>query len=218
MTPDLGSLQIRPIGRTELDAAIDLVAGSMHEIPLFEWLLGPHIDDAEVRRWLAGFFVARHVPLGRVEGAITVRGEVLGIVVWTAPDNPSPPLTPSIEETTARILPSRPDIVERLQTMATHATEHDSFDACVDLSLIVTAPSLRGSGFAGRIGLRAQQAAIDGGYGITMMTTSLPVADSHQRLYGAKREETYSLGTVTVYRCRMTPEQVRDWRPLTSST
>ena len=213
MTVDLNSLEIRPVTADELDSAIDLATRSIAEIPLYQWLLGPHRDDVEVCHWMAGFFISPHAPLGRVEGAVTLEGEVLGLVVWTAPDNPSPPLTPAVATETADVLPSRPDITARLQELSATIQQHDGFDDCVDLPLVVVHPSIRGSGVPGLLALRAQQAAVDGGHGIALTTSDLALGNAHERTYGAVLEQTYSVGSATIYRYRISPEQARSWRP-----
>ncbi|MBM7367774.1 hypothetical protein [Gordonia hydrophobica] len=199
-------IEIRPLKESEVDSAVDLVAGSMSEIPLFAWLLGAHIDDDEVRRWLASFFIAPHVARGGVEAAVPPTGPVGGILIWLTPDRADAPLPPSIQALSARILTSRTDIVDRLKTLRAVLADERRPGDYVDVLLSVVAPEFRGIGVPGRLVMRARTAAADAGLGITLSTTDAALGEAYERTHGAVLQKAYPIGPLTNYSYLISPE------------
>ena len=200
---------VRPLTEAELPDAIALVSAGLAEIPVFRWLLGPHRDDPVAVEWLASVFIAPHAALGRVEAAVAGDGTVVGIVAWSAPDLPDPPLPEAVAEQSAAVLGDRQDIVERLRELAAASALHQIPGAHTQIVLGVVDPAVRRSGIPDRLAQPAIDEAIRTGTDIFMTTSDIRLGDAHERTYGAVLDGTHPVGDVTIYRYLATVDGYR---------
>lgn len=204
-----GSVAIRPLRDADLDSAIDLVSASIAEIPLFQWLLGSHLTEPDVCRWMAAFLLTPHATIGRVESAVTGEGTVDGVVVWSGPDLAPAPLPGHLQHKSARVLSTRPDLLHRLQAVQTITTDERLPGQYVEILLGAVAPSLRRTGVPADLALRARRSAADAGLGIAMSTTDPALGRAHERTYGAVLQKQFPLGAVTTFSYLVSPDENR---------
>ncbi|SDU31824.1 hypothetical protein [Gordonia westfalica] len=128
----------------DLDSAVDVLADGLHEIPLYTWLLGEHISDRSLRRWLAEILVRPLLNAGCVLGSRR-EGRLVGILVFQphdaelSPDG-KPPLTPADFTVAADVPGLRERVVELLTSTRLAAPADDA----VNLRIGIVAAGERG--------------------------------------------------------------------------
>ncbi|TYQ09829.1 UNVERIFIED_ORG: hypothetical protein L601_003000000290 [Gordonia westfalica J30] len=128
----------------DLDAAIELLADGLDEIPLYAWLLGEHIADRSLRKWLANILVRPLLNAGYVIGAR--RGDrLVGLLVFQPHDadlsvGGKPPLTPADFAAVATV----PGVRERVADLLTGSKLQPPAEDAINLRIGVVAHTERG--------------------------------------------------------------------------
>ncbi|WP_238422368.1 hypothetical protein [Gordonia sp. 'Campus'] len=135
---------VRVLAADDLESAIELLASSLDDIPLYRWVLGEHIGDLALRRWLAEILVRPFVDAGCVVGAHRQKG-LVGILVWRAHDvalspEGKPPLVPADFAAVAAV----PGLRERTIQLLTSTRLPPPAEDAVDLRIAAVMPEARG--------------------------------------------------------------------------
>ena len=128
----------------DLGPGIDLLADSLHDIPLYTWLLGERMSDRSLRRWLAEILVRPLLGVGCVIGARR-DGRLVGMLVFQPHDTDlspggEPPLTPA----DFTVLANVPGVRERVAELLTSTRLASPVDDAVNLRIAIVAPEERG--------------------------------------------------------------------------
>ncbi|GAA14376.1 hypothetical protein [Gordonia alkanivorans] len=128
----------------DLDPVIELLADGLDEIPLYSWLLGEHMADRSLRKWLAEILVR---PLLNAKCVVGARRGVrlVGLLVFQPHDadlavDGKPPLTPADFAAVATV----PGVRERIAELLTSSKLAPPADDAVNLRIGVVAQSERG--------------------------------------------------------------------------
>ncbi|WP_347957021.1 hypothetical protein [Gordonia aichiensis] len=110
---------ISTLDESHADDVVRLAARSIGEIPLYQWLLGPHVDEADMREWLAGLILRPLLRVGCVTGG-WLDGTLVGLLAWQPHDvNLSPDGTPPLTPDDVAVAARTPGLRERLLTLWT---------------------------------------------------------------------------------------------------
>lgn len=137
-------LEIFTLDDEYADAAVQLVADSVDQIPLYRWLLGEHVDDRVKREWLADLFIRPLRRLGCVVGARD-GGRLVAVLLWqphdvdVSPDGKAP-LTPD----DVAVAVATPGLRERLLKLWTTDPLPAPVPDGVNCVLTVVEPAYRG--------------------------------------------------------------------------
>ncbi|MHC3002136.1 hypothetical protein [Gordonia metallireducens] len=138
------SIETVTLGGADLDLAIELLADRLDEIPLYSWLLGEHIADRSLRKWLAEILVRPLLNAGYVIGAR--RGDrLVGLLVFQPHDadlsvGGKPPLAPADFAAVATV----PGMRERVADLLTGSKLPPPADDAINLRIGVVAHTERG--------------------------------------------------------------------------
>ncbi len=139
-----GGIETTALTGDDLDSVVDLLAHGLNEIPLYLWLLGEHMADHSLRKWLAEILVRPLLNVGCVLGSFR-RGQLVGILVFQPHDvdlapGGEPPLTPGDFSAVAAVPGLRERVVELLTGSRLAPPVHDA----VNLRIGIVAPAERG--------------------------------------------------------------------------
>ncbi|MGB3304173.1 hypothetical protein [Gordonia sp. (in: high G+C Gram-positive bacteria)] len=136
--------EIFTLDDANVDAAVKLIARGVAEIPLYQWLLGEHVDDEEKCEWLAELLLR---PLQRVGCVVGAReeGRLVGVLVWQPHDvNLSPDGQPPITPADVAVAAQTPGLRERLANLWTTQPLPLPVEDAVCCVLSVVEPKYRG--------------------------------------------------------------------------
>ncbi|GAA1481080.1 hypothetical protein GCM10009624_15200 [Gordonia sinesedis] len=137
---------IRAVAPAESAQAVNLVATAMPTIPLFSWVLGSGIDDAELRHWFADLFLTPVIELGRVVGAFD-NDRLIGLVAFRDPDDPAgAPLDDAERDRHLAMAMSVPGLAQRLAAMVTGSVVVAPADDAVNVFVAAVEPEARRGG------------------------------------------------------------------------
>ena len=187
------------LDESDLPRAIDVVAHSVGEIPLYQWLLGDHVDDPDKRAWLAELIVKPLLRAGYAVGA-EEDGRLVGVLAWQPHDadlSPDglPPLTPADVEVAA----ATPGLRERLVELWTEpplSRPHDDAVCCV---LTSVTPESRGARTLLEMMETIQQFCLERRRPFYAWTGSPALRDWFKRGWGADDFGTVSWNGVEMY-------------------
>ncbi|WP_018177955.1 hypothetical protein [Jongsikchunia kroppenstedtii] len=127
-----------------LRPAVAVMAQGIGQIPLYQWLLGEHVDDPEKLEWLAELLLRPLLRVGCAAGA-EEDGRLVGVLAWQphdvdlSPDG-QPPLTPADVAVAART----PGLRERLLELWTSPPLPSPVDDAVNCLFVALLPEARG--------------------------------------------------------------------------
>lgn len=105
---------IRPLRPDDLPAAARLVDGTLHQIPLYQAMLGQYTERADIRDWLCRALIRGSIAGGTAVGAFA-DDRLVGVLTWSIGDRPAPAPEPDQLAADARFLAGLPDLARRLQ-------------------------------------------------------------------------------------------------------
>ncbi|MDV6310730.1 hypothetical protein R3Q15_02245 [Gordonia amicalis] len=113
-------IEIIVLDADDLGPGVDLLADTLHEIPLYSWLLGECIVDLSLRRWLAEILLRPLLDAGCVIGSRR-DGRLVGMLVFQPHDTDlspggKPPLTPADFAVVATVPGVRERVAELLRS------------------------------------------------------------------------------------------------------
>lgn len=136
--------EIIVLDEVNMPAAVQLVARGIGEIPIYQWLLGEHIEDQSKREWLADILMR---PLQRVGSALGARDgdRLVAVLVWQPHDIvTSPEGRPALTPDDIAVAIATPGLRERLLELWTSDLLPRPEPDAVNCVLAVVDPDFRG--------------------------------------------------------------------------
>lgn len=191
----------------EADLVIDFITPIVHEVPIFQWMLGIRQSDPDMVRLIAELLIAVALPRARVVGAFS-DDELVGLVVWAPPNRGVEDMLEPYRQHAIEALQADPAMAARIHQHQVAMAEHQPKGPHAEVLLAAIIPDRRGGDIVAKMVEPAFRSAKEHNAGVTATTASLELGAVLMRKYGAVRTEEFSVGPVGLNVYVVAPEDV----------